>query len=122
MRYIRYIRTIFLVAGFSLWLVSAQTSVQNEANSVLTIRGDVPAALMLKADDLARMPREVVSVPDQDGTKVRGRPLAGDLETRRSSIGQGIAWQGSGQLRSGEGPRMGAALLRLRLEHNLSIG
>ncbi len=70
MRYIRLLRVIFLVAGFSLRLASAQTAAQNAATSQLTIRGDIPAPLILKADDFARMPRETVSVPDQDGTKV----------------------------------------------------
>ena len=69
MRYIRSLRAVFLVAGLPLWLASAQTTVQNAAPE-LTIRGDIPASLILKADDLARMPRETVSVPDQDGTKV----------------------------------------------------
>lgn len=36
----------------------------------LTVRGDVAATLTLKADDLARMPRETVSVPDPNGTNV----------------------------------------------------
>jgi len=58
------------VAGLSFWLASAQTTTQNAAPRELTIRGDIPATLVLKADDLAGMPRETVSVADQDGTKV----------------------------------------------------
>jgi DMSO/TMAO reductase YedYZ molybdopterin-dependent catalytic subunit len=77
MRYARMFRAVFLVAGFSLRLAHAQTPAQNAAASELTVRGDIPAPLTLKADDLARMPRETVTVPDQDGTKVsyEGVPL-----------------------------------------------
>jgi len=41
------------------------------APAVLTVSGDVPSPLELKADDLAKMPRETVSVQEQDGTKVQ---------------------------------------------------
>ena len=36
----------------------------------IAISGDLPARCVLTADDLAKMPREKVSVPDADGTKV----------------------------------------------------
>jgi hypothetical protein len=55
------LRIISLI-GISAGLVSAQTA--------LTVNGDIPAPLLLKADDLATMPRETVSIPDQDGTKI----------------------------------------------------
>jgi len=70
MRYIHPLCEILLVAGFSVWFASAQTTVPSAPTSELTVRGDIPAPLIVKADDLARMPRETVSVPDQDGTKV----------------------------------------------------
>jgi hypothetical protein len=70
MRYSWLLRTILVVASFSLWLASAQTAVQNAATTELTVRGDIPAPLILKADDLARMPRDTVSVAEEDGTKV----------------------------------------------------
>jgi DMSO/TMAO reductase YedYZ molybdopterin-dependent catalytic subunit len=90
MRYIRPLRAIFLVAGFSLWVASAQTSVQNAATSELTIRGDIPAPLILKPDDLARMPRETVSASDQDGTKVsyEGVPLREILKLAGAPLGK----------------------------------
>jgi DMSO/TMAO reductase YedYZ molybdopterin-dependent catalytic subunit len=56
--------TIF--AGF----VSAQAPQQQSASGTLTVNGDVSSPSILKAEDLAKMPRETVSVPDQDGTKV----------------------------------------------------
>lgn len=90
MRYIRPFRAIFFVAGFSLLLASAQTALQNAASSELTIRGDIPAALILKIEDLARMPREAVSVSDQDGTKVNyeGVPLREILKLARVPLGK----------------------------------
>jgi hypothetical protein len=70
MWYIWAVRSIVLVPALCLRLASAQTTVQNAAAPELTVRGDIPAPLILKADDLARMLRETVSVPDQDGTRV----------------------------------------------------
>ncbi len=45
--------------------------------ATLTVSGDIPARMVLKAEDLAKMPRETVSIPDADGTKVEyeGVPL-----------------------------------------------
>jgi len=50
--------------------VDGQANQQQTAPATLTVTGDVPAPLVLKAEDLANMPRETVSIPDQDGTKV----------------------------------------------------
>ncbi len=36
----------------------------------LKVIGDVPTPLTLTADDLAKMPRDTVTIPEQDGTKV----------------------------------------------------
>jgi hypothetical protein len=49
-------------------LLCAQTSTPAAPASV-TISGDLPSRLVLKAEDLAKMPRETVSILD-DGTKV----------------------------------------------------
>src|SRR5271155_2958142 len=40
------------------------------AQTVLTISGDIPTTVALKLEDLATMPRETVTVEDQDGAKV----------------------------------------------------
>ena len=55
-----------------LWafILCAQSTEQQTAAATLTLSGDLPATLVLKADDLSKMPRETVSVQDQDGTKV----------------------------------------------------
>ena len=67
MRHIRILPAAFLVAVITS-LAPAQTPVQNAAPE-LTVRGDIPAPLILKADDFARMPREAVSLPAKDGAK-----------------------------------------------------
>jgi hypothetical protein len=56
------------------WLCAATVfgqAVQEQTGPpILTVSGDIPSKLTLKAEDLAKMPRETVSVPDQDGTKI----------------------------------------------------
>jgi DMSO/TMAO reductase YedYZ molybdopterin-dependent catalytic subunit len=54
----------------SLGTIAAQTAPAPAAPASLTVRGDLSAPLVLTSDDLAKMPRETASVPDQDGTKV----------------------------------------------------
>ncbi len=64
-------RRMFVLACLCALLLCGQGSPQ------ITISGDIPSPLVLTAADLAKMPREKVSVPDQDGTKVEyeGVPL-----------------------------------------------
>lgn len=92
MRYIRPLRAVLLATGVSLALASAQTTVQNAATSELTVRGDIAAPLTLKPEDLARMPRETVSVTDQDGTKVtyEGVPLREILKRAGVPLGKDL--------------------------------
>jgi methionine-rich copper-binding protein CopC len=92
MRHIRPVHAMFLVSAFSFGPAWAQTTVENTVTSELTIRGDIPAPLILKADDLARMPRETVSVPDQDGTKVsyEGVSLREILKRARVPLGKDL--------------------------------
>jgi hypothetical protein len=54
-----------------------QTSQEQAPLPTLTVSGDIPSRLVLKAEDVAKMPREKVLVPEQDGTKVEyeGVPL-----------------------------------------------
>src|ERR1700722_3051062 len=56
------------LAGIALSLAFAQTP--QPATATLVVSGDIPTPLTLKAEDLAKMPRETVSVSEQDGTKV----------------------------------------------------
>jgi len=54
----------------------AQAPAQQSASATLVITGDIPMPVTLTADDLAKMPRETVSVDDQDGTKVEYEGVA----------------------------------------------
>ena len=58
----------------------------------LTVRGDISQSLTLKADDLAGMARETVSVADQDGTKVayEGVPLREVLKRSGIPLGKDL--------------------------------
>jgi len=64
---------VLLLVSFSLSV--GQTSAPPATE--LAIRGDVSSPLILKAEDLATLPHETVSIPDQDGTQVayEGVPL-----------------------------------------------
>jgi hypothetical protein len=78
------------------WLCAAMLSGQagqpQTPPETLTVSGDVPSRLTLKAEDLAKMPRETVSVPDQDGTKVEyeGVPLREILKRAGAPIEKGL--------------------------------
>ena len=61
MKYTRWILAPVLSSG----LLFAQA-----ATAVLTVQGDIAAPVSLTAGDLAKMPRETVSVPAAEGTKI----------------------------------------------------
>jgi hypothetical protein len=62
---------ISILSALAVGLILAQAAPQQPASTTLAITGDVPMPLILTPDDLAKMPRETVSVDDQDGTKVQ---------------------------------------------------
>jgi DMSO/TMAO reductase YedYZ molybdopterin-dependent catalytic subunit len=66
-----------LVLGCLAVLAYGQASSPQTTPATLTVKGDIASPLELKAEDLLKMPRETVSVPEQDGTKVdyEGVPL-----------------------------------------------
>ncbi|MBV9770557.1 MAG: molybdopterin-dependent oxidoreductase [Bryobacterales bacterium] len=66
MNYTRWPVALILLTA----LVSAQGWAQAPAAAVLAVQGDIPSPLSLTADDLAKMPRESVSVPAPDGSKI----------------------------------------------------
>jgi len=64
-------RTLVLLAALVGLVASAPLRAQEPPPpATLTIRGDLPAPLTLTADDLAKMPRQTVSVTDSDGSKI----------------------------------------------------
>jgi hypothetical protein len=62
MKYARLLLALASLAG----LVFSQTP----PAAVLAVQGDIASPLSLTADDLAKMPRQTVSVPAPDGTKI----------------------------------------------------
>jgi len=69
--------------------VVAQSN-QPAAAVKLAVSGDISSPQTLAAEDLATMPRETVSVPDQDGTKVdyEGVPLREILKRAGAPLGK----------------------------------
>lgn len=62
MSYARCLLALTLLGGF----VAAQAP----PAAVLAVQGDIASPLTVTADDLAKMPRETVSVPAADGSKI----------------------------------------------------
>src|SRR5271156_652300 len=66
-----------ILAAIVIGLVFAQAPPpQSAASGTLAVTGDVATPLMLKAEDLMNMPRETVSLPEQDGTKIEYEGVA----------------------------------------------
>jgi DMSO/TMAO reductase YedYZ molybdopterin-dependent catalytic subunit len=78
-----------ILAAIPLGLVFAQAPQPQGGSTTLTVSGDIAAPLMLKAEDLAAMPREKVTIPDQDGTQVEyeGVPLREILKKAGAPLG-----------------------------------
>jgi len=71
---------------FASWAVGQSES----APPVLAVSGDIPSPLQLKSEDFAKMPRETVSVQEEDGTKVQyeGVPLREILARAGAPLGK----------------------------------
>jgi hypothetical protein len=80
-----------ILAAISLGLVFAQAPQpqQQSGPATLAVTGDLATPLTLKAEDLAAMPREKASIPDQDGTEVEyeGVPLREILKRAGAPLG-----------------------------------
>jgi DMSO/TMAO reductase YedYZ molybdopterin-dependent catalytic subunit len=59
-----------LLAAVWVGFVLAQAPQPQGGPTTIAIKGDIDKPLTLKAEDLAAMPREKVTIPDQDGTQV----------------------------------------------------
>src|SRR5580658_7176048 len=83
-----------ILAALSLGLAFAQAP-QPQAQSgpaTLAVTGDVATPLTLKAEDLAAMPREKATIPDQDGTQIEyeGVPLREILKRAGAPLGKDL--------------------------------
>jgi hypothetical protein len=61
----KYTRLLILSA-----LLTGLVFAQSPPAAVLSVQGDLAAPLSLTADDLAKMPREMATVPAPDGSKI----------------------------------------------------
>ncbi|MGA2213365.1 MAG: molybdopterin-dependent oxidoreductase [Bryobacteraceae bacterium] len=66
MKYKEVLPALVLLAA----VVSVPLQAQAPPAAVLAVQGDIAAPLSLTADDLAKLPRETVSIPAPDGTKI----------------------------------------------------
>jgi hypothetical protein len=82
-------RRFVLLFALSLGIIFAQMPRPEGGSTTLTVNGDIAAPLLLKAEDLAAMPREKVTIPDQDGTQVEyeGVPLREILKRAGAPLG-----------------------------------
>ncbi len=81
----KYIRLPLALSLFTALLFS-----QAPPAAVLAVQGDIPSPLSLTADDLAKMPRQTVSTPAPDGTKIvyEGVTLRAVLEKAGAPFGK----------------------------------
>ncbi|HLJ48003.1 MAG TPA: molybdopterin-dependent oxidoreductase [Bryobacteraceae bacterium] len=88
----RYIFELLIAVLVAVGSAAAQTGSANAPAAELMVRGDVPAPLTLRADDLAGMPRQTMAVADQDGTKVKyeGVPLREILKRAGVPLGKDL--------------------------------
>lgn len=83
-------RHFWLAAGWVSLVVFCAAGWAQEGPAQIAVGGDVAAPVTLKAEDLAAMPRETVTIPDADGTKVsyEGVPLRGILKRAKAPLGK----------------------------------
>jgi DMSO/TMAO reductase YedYZ molybdopterin-dependent catalytic subunit len=65
MNYTRFLPALLLATA----VVFAPVWAQAPPATVLAVQGDIASPLSLTADDLAKMPRQTISLPAPDGTK-----------------------------------------------------
>ncbi|HZT37231.1 MAG TPA: molybdopterin-dependent oxidoreductase [Bryobacteraceae bacterium] len=79
----------FAVAGLGLFAGWGRAQSESAA-AVLSVTGDVRSPVQLRAEELAKMPRETVWVQEEDGTKVQyeGVPLREVLARAGAPLGK----------------------------------
>ncbi len=78
--------------GLPAYGLPAQTATESAPVPGITISGDIAATIVLKAADLAQMPRETVAVADQDGAQIsyEGVPLREILKKAGIPLGKDL--------------------------------
>jgi DMSO/TMAO reductase YedYZ molybdopterin-dependent catalytic subunit len=89
LHYSRSLALTLLTMTLSIGVAEAQATGQLPPEATLTVSGDIPTPLVLKSRDLATMPRETVSVADQDGTKVSYEGVSLRDVLRRAGVPSG---------------------------------
>lgn len=92
MERVTFLLRISVLACVCMAHARSQATQDQPAVAILAVSGDIPAPLTLKADDLAKMTRETVSIPDQDGTKIEyeGVPLRDILKRAGAPVGKDL--------------------------------
>src|SRR5215813_6812025 len=83
--------TIIAILAFVCAMpAQAQTKTEQTGPASFAVTGDIPSRIVINADDLAKMPREKASIPEQDGTKVEyeGVPLSEILKRAGAPAGK----------------------------------
>jgi DMSO/TMAO reductase YedYZ molybdopterin-dependent catalytic subunit len=85
----RFSILIAISAGLAFAQNAKENTKQETGPSVLAVTGDVATPLSLKAEDLAGMPREKVTIPEQDGSLIEyeGVPLVEIMKKAGAPLG-----------------------------------
>lgn len=85
-------RTAKVLRGIALAGIFAAAALAQPAQpaaAVLTVSGNVPSPVRLRAEDLAKMPRETVTVSEHDASvRYEGVPLRAILERAGAPLGK----------------------------------
>jgi hypothetical protein len=83
-----------MMLRFSL-LLAVCTGLVWAQTAAIAVSGDVASPLSLTGDDLAKMPRETVTIPDADGTKVAYEGVSLREILKRAGVPTGKALRGN---------------------------
>lgn len=88
----KVLRRYLALAGICAAVAFSQAPQTPTGPAVLSVTGDVATPLQLKAEDLAKMPRETVPVREEDGSNVQyeGVPLREILARAGAPVGKDL--------------------------------